>query len=308
MRIALTGSSGKLGTVVLRELRAAGHDVVGLDVVGTRGPGFVQVDLTDYGQVVDALPGVNDRTRVRRRRAPRGDPGPRHPQRRRDLPQQHLATFDVFWAARAPRHPSHRLRVERDGARAAVRRAAARTSRSTRSTPRDPSRSYSLVKHLEEQLAIELVRWHPDLSITGAAVLERDGAGGLRGVPLVRRRRARAQMEPVGLHRRARRRPGDRAGTRGRPSRLRPVHHRRRRHRDDAAERRARRRGLPRRAAEGRPRRATTPCSRSTRPGACWGSTRSTPGATRSADGSRRRRSGTPGRRSHAAARNGWCR
>lgn len=29
-----------------------------------------------------------------------------------------------------------------------------------------PESVYSLVKHLEEQLAIELVRWHPELSIT----------------------------------------------------------------------------------------------------------------------------------------------
>jgi UDP-glucose 4-epimerase len=60
MRIAVTGASGKLGTVVVRELRAAGHDVVGMDVVGTRGAGFVQVDFTDYGQTVDALQAVND--------------------------------------------------------------------------------------------------------------------------------------------------------------------------------------------------------------------------------------------------------
>jgi hypothetical protein len=59
MRIAVTGASGKLGTVVVRELRAAGHDV-GMDVVGTRGAGFVQVDFTDYGQTVDALQAVND--------------------------------------------------------------------------------------------------------------------------------------------------------------------------------------------------------------------------------------------------------
>ena len=29
-----------------------------------------------------------------------------------------------------------------------------------------PESTYSLVKHLEEQMAIELVRWHPELSIT----------------------------------------------------------------------------------------------------------------------------------------------
>ncbi|MDF2917314.1 MAG: UDP-glucose 4-epimerase, partial [Microbacterium sp.] len=61
MRIALTGSSGKLGTVVARELTTAGHEVIGFDVIGTRGPAFVQIDLTDYGQVVDAFGSVGDR-------------------------------------------------------------------------------------------------------------------------------------------------------------------------------------------------------------------------------------------------------
>lgn len=55
MRIAVTGSTGKLGSVVVRELRDAGHDVLGLDVQGVRDPGFVQVDLTDYGQVIGRL-------------------------------------------------------------------------------------------------------------------------------------------------------------------------------------------------------------------------------------------------------------
>ena len=32
--------------------------------------------------------------------------------------------------------------------------------------PARPESTYSLVKHLEEQLAIELVRWNPELSIT----------------------------------------------------------------------------------------------------------------------------------------------
>ena len=141
MRIALTGSSGKLGTVVLRELRDAGHDVVGLDVVGTRGPGFLQVDLTDYGQVVDALTGVH------------GDSGGFDavvhlaaipaPGIRSDI-----ATFrnnmphDVrrVLGGSGARHPSHRLRVERDGARACRSTSRRRTSRSTRSTPLARSR------------------------------------------------------------------------------------------------------------------------------------------------------------------------
>ncbi|MDQ4137953.1 MAG: NAD(P)-dependent oxidoreductase, partial [Actinomycetota bacterium] len=55
MRIIVTGGSGKLGRNVVRGLRDAGHDVLNFDVTGERGPNFLRVDLTDFGQVVDAL-------------------------------------------------------------------------------------------------------------------------------------------------------------------------------------------------------------------------------------------------------------
>ena len=171
MRIALTGSSGKLGTVVARELRAAGHEVFGLDVVGTRGPGFVQVDLTDYGQVIDAMQGLG---------------GPDHgtvgggvdaivhlgaipaPGIRSDVATFHnniTATFNVLWAA----------------VRLGVRRIVIASSETVLGLPFDvpppyvpidedapprPESVYSLVKTLEEQLARELVRWYPDLAVT----------------------------------------------------------------------------------------------------------------------------------------------
>lgn len=60
MRIAVTGGSGKLGRTVVATLREAGHAVTNLDVAGERGPGFVRVDLTDHGQALDALAGVDD--------------------------------------------------------------------------------------------------------------------------------------------------------------------------------------------------------------------------------------------------------
>ncbi|KNY05839.1 NAD-dependent epimerase/dehydratase family protein [Microbacterium sp. GCS4] len=166
MRIALTGSSGKLGTVVARELRAAGIDVVGMDVAGERGPGFVQVDLTDYGQVVDALTAVGDRhdgidavVHLGAIPAPgiRSDVATFH----NNMP----ATFNVFWAA----------------VRLGIRRIVYASSETVLGLPFDvpppyvpvdeeypprPESVYSLVKTLEERLATELVRWHPDLSIT----------------------------------------------------------------------------------------------------------------------------------------------
>ncbi|WP_278102491.1 NAD(P)-dependent oxidoreductase [Microbacterium proteolyticum] len=166
MRIALTGSSGKLGTVVARELRAAGHEVIGLDVRGERGPGFVQVDLTDYGQVIDALAGVNDQhdgidALVHLGAIPA-------PGIRSDIATFHnnmTSTFNVFWAA----------------VRLGIHRVVYASSETVLGLPFDidppyipvdedyaprPESVYSLVKVLEERLATELVRWHPELSIT----------------------------------------------------------------------------------------------------------------------------------------------
>jgi len=166
MRIALTGSSGKLGTVVARELRSAGHDVIGLDVRGERGPGFVQVDLTDYGQVVDALTAVNDQhdgfdALVHLAAIPA-------PGIRSDIATFHnnmTSTFNVFWAA----------------TRLGIHKIVYASSETVLGLPFDvpppyipvdeeyaprPESVYSLVKTLEERLAVELVRWNPDLSIT----------------------------------------------------------------------------------------------------------------------------------------------
>ena len=75
------------------------------------------------------------------------------------------ATFNVFWAA----------------VRLGIRRIVYASSETVQGLPFDsappyipvdeeypprPESVYSLVKTLEEQLAVELVRWHPDLSIT----------------------------------------------------------------------------------------------------------------------------------------------
>ena len=167
MRIALTGSSGKLGTVVARELRAAGHDVIGLDIAGERGPGFVRVDLTDYGQVIDALTGVDDRdaTGVDALVHLGAIPAPGIASDVATFHNNMASTFNVFWAA----------------VRLGIRRIVYASSETVQGLPFDvpppyipvdedyparPESVYSLVKHLEEQLAIELVRWHPEVSIT----------------------------------------------------------------------------------------------------------------------------------------------
>jgi nucleoside-diphosphate-sugar epimerase len=59
MRIVVTGSSGRIGKYVVRELVSAKHEVLGIDVLPTPaevGRGMC-VDLTDAGQVYGALGG-----------------------------------------------------------------------------------------------------------------------------------------------------------------------------------------------------------------------------------------------------------
>ncbi|GAA3795117.1 NAD-dependent epimerase/dehydratase family protein [Cellulomonas soli] len=166
MRIAVTGGSGKLGRTVVRELSAAGHAVVNLDRDGTRGPGFVRVDLTDYGQVVDSLTAVGDQHEgvdavVHLAAVPAPGIVP-------DVTTFHhnmAATFNVLWAA----------------TRLGVRRIVHASSETVLGLPFEtpppyvpvdeeyparPESTYSLGKHLEETLAIELVRWNPELAIT----------------------------------------------------------------------------------------------------------------------------------------------
>ena len=60
MRIAVTGGSGKLGRSVVRRLTQDGHQVLNMDRAGTRGKGYVNVDLRNYGQVLDVIMGLDD--------------------------------------------------------------------------------------------------------------------------------------------------------------------------------------------------------------------------------------------------------
>ena len=60
MRIVVTGGSGKAGRAVVRDLVEHGHDVLNVDLVPSRDPvaPFLPADLTDYGQVLEALSGA----------------------------------------------------------------------------------------------------------------------------------------------------------------------------------------------------------------------------------------------------------
>lgn len=167
MRIAVTGSSGKLGQAVVTHLLETGHSVTGLDAVGAAGEHFVRVDLTDTGQVLDALAGVEERydgldAVVHLAATPA--PGIRPDT---VLLQENLAmTIAVFQAAR----------------RAEIARIVHASSETLlglpltepppcapidESQPTRPNFMYAVGKHLEEELGRKLCRIDPALSITG---------------------------------------------------------------------------------------------------------------------------------------------
>ena len=247
MRIAVTGGSGKLGRHVVDRLRSSGHDVVNLDTHGERWSGWIAVDLTDYGQVVDALGGV-------RGEQPAADavvhlaaiPAPGLHSDVATFRNNQLTTFNVLHAA----------------TRLGITKVVMASSETVLGLPFDtpppyipvdeeyaarPESVYSLGKHLEETMAVELCRWHPALSITALRFSNVMDVEDYAQFPVLRRRPGAAPVEPVGLHRRPRRRAGGREGPRAHRAGVRPLRHRLARHRDEPPERRARGRRVPRR-------------------------------------------------------------
>ena len=167
MRIAVTGGSGKLGRHVVRRLVGDGHEVLNLDRAGERSPGLVIIDLRNYGQVLDVLLGLDDRHSGFDAIVHLGAiPAPGIVPDAATFENNMLSTYNVFQAAR----------------RAGIKNEVYASSETVLGLPFDvdppyipvdedyparPESTYSLVKHLEEQMAIQLTRWDPELSITG---------------------------------------------------------------------------------------------------------------------------------------------
>jgi nucleoside-diphosphate-sugar epimerase len=60
-RVVVTGGSGKAGRAVVRDLVDNGHDVLNVDMVAPREPvgRFLQADLTDLGEAIEAIRGAD---------------------------------------------------------------------------------------------------------------------------------------------------------------------------------------------------------------------------------------------------------
>ncbi|MFE9654454.1 NAD-dependent epimerase/dehydratase family protein [Micromonospora sp. NPDC006431] len=172
-RVVVTGASGKLGRAVVAHLRAVGVDVLAVDRAAGRDPRevvgeFLLVDLTDYGQVVEAFTGGADE------HAGRVDavvhlaavPAPGLLPNAATFANNSAATYNVFAAARA----------------AGIKRVVWASSETVLGLPFDtpppyapldeeypprPESTYSLNKALEEEMARHFCRWDPELVMVG---------------------------------------------------------------------------------------------------------------------------------------------
>ncbi|MEU4477582.1 NAD(P)-dependent oxidoreductase [Micromonospora sp. NPDC023966] len=172
-RVVVTGAAGKLGRAVVAHLRAAGVDVLAVDRAGGRDPRdvdgeFLLVDLTDYGQVVEAFTGGADEHAggVEAVVHLAAVPAPGLLPNAVTFANNSAATYNVFAAARA----------------AGIKRVVWASSETVLGLPFDtkppyapvdeeypprPESTYSLNKALEEEMARHFCRWDPELVMVG---------------------------------------------------------------------------------------------------------------------------------------------
>jgi nucleoside-diphosphate-sugar epimerase len=168
--VAVTGSSGKLGRHVVRDLHEHGYRVVALDRLpdpGSVADAAVRVEFTDHGQVVEALTGVDDRhDGVDALVHLAAIPAPGLATNAATFANNITATYNVFAAART----------------AGIRNIVWASSETVLGLPFDtpppyipvdedypvrPESTYSLVKSLEEEMARHFCRWNPQLKMIG---------------------------------------------------------------------------------------------------------------------------------------------
>ncbi|MEP6799525.1 MAG: NAD(P)-dependent oxidoreductase, partial [Lapillicoccus sp.] len=174
-RVVVTGGSGKLGRACVADLVEHGWDVVVFDRMRpTSLPTevdaavtFVPMDLTDYGAVVDAMLGVEERyDHVDAVVHLAAVPAPGIVGDHATFTNNMLSTYNVFTSAR----------------RAGVKTIVWASSETVLGLPFDtpppyipvdedypprPESTYSLNKTLEEAMAAQLCRWDPDLMMIG---------------------------------------------------------------------------------------------------------------------------------------------
>ena len=167
--VVVTGSSGKLGTAVVTDLVAHDWEVVAVDRVPSPNADVASsvVELTDFGQAVEALGGIDERHNgVDALVHLAAIPAPGLRPDAATFANNMTASYNAYTAA----------------LRAGIRKIVWASSETVlglpfaapppyvpvdEDYPPRPNSTYSLVKTLEEEMARQLCRWHPDLSMIG---------------------------------------------------------------------------------------------------------------------------------------------
>jgi nucleoside-diphosphate-sugar epimerase len=168
-KVIVTGGSGKLGRAVLKDLVANGYEVLNLDQAMPREAvcPTVRVDLTNFGEVVGALSGVDEH------KGPfdavvhlAAIPAPGQFANARTFANNVPATYNVFEAARV----------------VGIKNVVFASSETVLGLPFDspppyapvdeeyfprPESAYSLGKLVDETIARQFCRWDPALKIAG---------------------------------------------------------------------------------------------------------------------------------------------
>jgi nucleoside-diphosphate-sugar epimerase len=174
--IIVTGGSGKVGRACVRDLMEHGYDVLSIDLLPPPGisnppkptdPRFSRVDITDFGQVMAVLSGIDDRVDkpvtgiVHMGAIPAPGLAPDHV----IFSVNTTSTYNVFEAAR----------------RLGIRNIVWASSETVYGIPYEggaqyvpvdeeierPESSYSLSKLIGEKLAEQYARWDPETKIVG---------------------------------------------------------------------------------------------------------------------------------------------
>jgi len=167
--VVVTGSSGKLGTAVVTDLVAHDWEVVAVDRVPSPNADVASsvVELTDFGQAVEALGGIDERHNgIDALVHLAAIPAPGLRPDAATFANNMTASYNAYTAA----------------LRAGIRKIVWASSETVlglpfaapppyvpvdEDYPPRPNSTYSLVKTLEEEMARQLCRWHPDLSMIG---------------------------------------------------------------------------------------------------------------------------------------------
>jgi len=170
-RVVVTGGSGKLGRAVVAHLARAGYEVINIDRMPppADAPGtYLRINLTDYGQVLEALTSIDDRyDSIDAVVHLAAIPAPGLTSNAATFASNVTSTFNVFAAAKAARI----LRVVWASSETLLGLPFATTPPPyfpvDEEYPVQPNSTYSLGKAVDEEVARHFARWNPDASFIG---------------------------------------------------------------------------------------------------------------------------------------------